>query len=191
MEQDIMTAASQPLPARDEAIRVAQTAVIDRMRADIDAACSTIVTTGRIEEGLACEVLQGKHRATLDLGRGMGGDAAGPSPGFFARAAVVGCVSMGVKMMAVREGLLFRSVEVTIECDFDDAALMGLSSRTAAPLESRLRIAIDTDADLATVLNLVERALSADPWYLALRDAQVVRHEVRTRRPGTGEQTSS
>lgn len=78
MEQDTMTAASQPLPARDEAIRAAQTAVIDRMRADLDAACSTIVTTGWIGEGLACEVVQGKHRATLDLGRGMG-DAAGPS----------------------------------------------------------------------------------------------------------------
>lgn len=191
MEQDTMTAASQPLPARDEAIRAAQTAVIDRMRADLDAACSTIVTTGRIGEGLACEVVQGKHRATLDLGRGMGGDAAGPSPGFFARSAVVGCVGIGVKMMAAREGLFFRSVEVTIECDFDDAALMGLSSRTAAPLESRLAIAIDTDENLAAVRSLVERALSADPWYLALRDAQVVRHEVRMCHSGADKQMSS
>ncbi|MCB1385835.1 MAG: OsmC family protein [Nitratireductor sp.] len=166
------------LPARDAVVRQAQTAVIERMRQDPDAACSTLVTTGRIEEGLTCHVAQGRFHATLDMGPGMGGDANGPSPGFFARAAIVGCVGIGVKMMAAREGLAFRSVDVGIECDFDDAALMGLSARTAAPLESRIRIEIDTDEDRATVRSLVDRALSQDPWYLALRDAQIVHHEV-------------
>lgn len=164
-------------------VRAAQTRVIDRMRADPEAACSTLVTTGRIDEGLACRVTQGRHSATLDLGPGMGGDAAGPSPGFFARAAVVGCVGIGVKMMAAREGLAFRAVDVSVECDFDDSALMGVSLRSAAPLESRIRIAIDTDADPAAVDALVERALAVDPWYLALRDAQIVRHEVRVLTP--------
>ncbi len=169
---------AKPIPARDEVIRQAQNGVIERMRQDLDAACNTIVTTGRVEEGLICHAAQGKYHATMDMGPGMGGDAAGPSPGFFARAAIVGCVGIGVKMMAAREGLVFRSVDVTIECDFDDAALMGLSPRTAAPLETRIRIEIDTDEDRATVQSLVDRALSKDPWYLALRDAQVVQHKV-------------
>ena len=172
------TAAKQ-IAARDEVIRQAQTAVIDRMRQDLAAACTTLVTTGRIEEGLTCHAAQGKFHATMDMGPGMGGDAAGPSPGFFARAAIVGCVGIGVKMLAAREGLAFRSIDVRIECDFDDAALMGISPRTAAPLESRIRIQIDTDEDDATVRSLVDRALSKDPWYLALRDAQVVHHEVQ------------
>ncbi|MCB2135120.1 MAG: OsmC family protein [Rhodobacteraceae bacterium] len=171
------TAAKQ-MPARDKVIRQAQTAVIERMRQDLAAACNTLVTTGRIEDGLTCHATQGKFRATMDMGPGMGGDAAGPSPGFFARAAIVGCVGIGVKMMAAREGLVFRSLDVTIECDFDDAALMGLSPRTAAPLASRIRIEIDTDEDRAAVQDLVDRALSKDPWYLALRDAQVVQHEI-------------
>ncbi|MDW4551677.1 OsmC family protein [Defluviimonas sp. D31] len=168
----------KPIPARDEVIRQAQSAVIDRMQRDIAAACNTLVTTGRIEDGLTCHAEQGKFRATMDMGPGMGGDAAGPSPGFFARAAIVGCVGIGVKMMAAREGLVFHSVDVAIECDFDDAALMGLSTRTAAPLESRIRIQIATDEGRAAVQGLVDRALSKDPWYLALRDAQVVQHEV-------------
>jgi len=167
-----------PLPARDEAIRTAQTAVIERMRADLDAACSTLVTRGRIEDGLTCSVSQGKFTATVDMGRGMGGDCLGPSPGFFARVGIVGCVGIGIKMMAAREGLVFRALDVTIECDFDDAALMGLSPRSAAPLASRIRIEIDTDVDRAVVDDLVERALSVDPWFLALRDAQVVHHEI-------------
>jgi uncharacterized OsmC-like protein len=169
---------AKPISARDEVIRQAQTAVIERMRQDLAAACNTLVTTGRIEEGLTCHAVQGEFHATMDMGPGMGGDAAGPSPGFFARAAIVGCVGIGVKMTAAREGLAFRSVDVTIECDFDDAALMGLSPRTAAPLETRIRIEIDTDEDRATVQNLVDRVLKKDPWYLALRDAQVVQHEI-------------
>lgn len=168
---------SHPAASRDEMIREAQSAVIDRMCADLDAACSTLVTTGRIEEGLSCRITQGRCQAVADLGRGMGGDATGPSPGFFARAGIVGCVGIGVKMMAAREGLVFRSMEVTVECDFDDAALMELSPRSAAPLASRIRIEIDTDEDPAAVDALVERALAVDPWFLALRDAQVVRHE--------------
>ena len=169
---------TRSIPARDEAIRQAQTTVIERMKADLDAACTTLVTAGRIEHGLTCRVTQGRFSATLDMGRGMGGDAEGPSPGFFARAGVVGCVAIGVKMMAAREGLVFRAVDVRVECDFDDAALMGLSPRSAAPLETRICIEIDTDEDRATVDNLVERALAVDPWFLALRDAQLVHHAV-------------
>lgn len=163
---------------RDERVRVMQTAVIERMAADISAARSTLVATGRIEDGLTCRITQDKHAVVADLGPGMGGDAAGPSPGFYARAGIVGCVGIAVKMLAAREGLTFRSVEITVETDFDDAALMGLSPGSAAPRETRIRIEIDTDADPATVRDLTERALAMDPWYLALRDAQVVRHAV-------------
>ncbi len=166
-----------PMTDRDKVIQTAQTAVIERMKGNLDAARSTIKMTGRIEEGLTCQVEQGPHSAVLDLGRGMGGDAAGPSPGFFARAGIVGCVGIAVKMLAAREGVTYRSVTITLENDFDDAALMCLSTRSAAPLETRLKIEIDTDASPAVVEALVERALAHDPWYLALRDAQIVRHQ--------------
>lgn len=187
MTVTLKTTSAPSQPNRDRTIREAQTAVIERMRKDLAAACSTIVATGRIEDGLTCHVTQGRHGATLDLGRGMGGDAAGPSPGFFARAAIIGCVGIGVKMLAAREGLVFRAIEVTVETDFDDASLMGLSPRTAAPYETRIGIEIDTDADAAAVLDLVDRALAVDPWYLALRDAQVVHHAVTFATAAAGE----
>jgi len=166
------------LSPRDENVRARQAAVIERMRADLSAARSTIVATGRVEDGLTCHIAQGKFSAVADMSPGMGGDAAGPSPGFYARAGIVGCVAIGVKMLAARDGLVFRSVDVTVETDFDDAALMGLSPRTAAPCETRIQISVDTDADADTVKDLTERALATDPWFLALRDAQVVRHSV-------------
>lgn len=163
------------IDTRDERIRTAQTAVIARMSADLGAARSTIVTSGRVEEGLACNVAQGKFRATLDLGPGMGGDAAGPSPGFHARAAIVGCVAIAIKMLAAREGVRLEAVDVVIETDFDDAALMGLGTGSAAPVETRIAIAVQSPASPEIVQQIVDRALAADPWFLALRDPQIVK----------------
>lgn len=167
---------------RTARIREAQTLVIKRMKADPAAARSTIVTTGRIDEGLTCHVKQGRFTAVADLGRGMGGDAEGPSPGFYGRAAIVGCVGMGVKMLAAREGLVFDSMTITVETDFDDAALFGLGNASAAPLVTRIEIEITSDADPAQVSDCVGRALEMDPWFLALRDAQLVQPRTTLRR---------
>ncbi|MCY1128493.1 OsmC family protein [Frigidibacter sp. RF13] len=159
---------------RDLRIRTAQEAVIARMTAAPEKARSTLTTHGRVDEGLACRVSQGKFEATLDLGPGMGGDAAGPSPGFFARAAIVGCVAIAVKMLAARGGIRFEAVDVKVEMEFDDAALFGIGDGNAAPVATRILVAITTDADQGVVQDIVRRALDMDPWFLALRDPQKV-----------------
>ncbi|SDL04271.1 OsmC family protein [Aliiruegeria lutimaris] len=124
--------------ARDRVIRKAQTAVIERIRADPVRARSTIRTTSHVGEGLACEVTQGPFSATLDLGKGTGSDAAGSSPGFFARAAIAGCVAIAVKMLAARNGVRFDNIDVAIETDFDDAALFGIDDGNAASVRTRV-----------------------------------------------------
>ena len=167
-----------PSPMRDARIRDAQNAVIARMKKDPEKARSTLAVTGRVEEGLACKVTQGKFEAVLDLGPGMGGDAAGPSPGFFARAAIAGCVGIAIKMLAAREGRVFRSVDVTVETDFDDAALFGIGNGSAAPEETRVSIDISTEEEAAVARDIVDRALRMDPWFVALRDPQVVETSV-------------
>lgn len=159
---------------RDSIVREAQNKVIAGLKAGTGRNNSTIVTTGRIEAGLACAVQQGNHETVMDLSHGMGGDAAGPSPGFHARAAIVGCVGIAIKMLAAREGLVFRCVEVSVETDFDNGALFGLGNATAAPTETRVDITIESDAPSDKVQSIVDRALAMDPWYLALRDAQIV-----------------
>lgn len=169
-------------PARDALIREAQQNVIARMKTDPENARSTTVTTGRVEEGLACTVRQGKFETVTDLGRGMGGDATGPSPSFHARAAIAGCVAIAVKMLAAREGIVFRAVEVSVETDFDDGALFGLGSASAAPLETRVDIAVESDENETLVREIVDRALAMDIWYLALRDAQKVVPRLSVRR---------
>lgn len=174
----LLDSLSGDAPDRDARIRAAQDSVIARLAAAPRDARSTIRTRGAVRDGLACRVTQGKFAATLDLGPGMGGDADGPSPGFFARAAIVGCVAIAVKMLAAREGLRFAAVSVAVETDFDDAALFGIGNGTAAPVATRIAVAIATDADEAAVRALVARALEMDPWFLALRDPQRVETSV-------------
>jgi len=167
---------------RDVRIQEAQRRVIDRIRADPARARSTITTTGRVCDGLVCEVRQGKFHTVMDLGRGMGGDASAPSPGFFARAAIAGCVAISIKLLAARESLHFKAVDVDVETDFDDAALYGMGSGNAGPHETRLTIAVKTNEPEARVSEVVDRAIEAAPWFLALRAPQAVTRQVSVNR---------
>lgn len=164
----------------DRRIREAQLSVISRMEAAPEKARSTLRTCGEVGKGLSCRITQGKFDAVLDLGPGMGGDATGPSPGFFGRAAIAGCVAIAIKMHAAREGLRLGRVDVAVEMDFDDAALFGIGAGSAAPMETRICIDIATHADRSIVNDLVSRVLEMDPWFLALRDPQKVSSEIRT-----------
>ena len=108
----------------------------------------------------------------------MGGDETGPTPGFFIRAGLIGCVAIGIKMTAIREGIKIDALDVDVEMDFDDGAMFGLGSNTAAPLATRFIIAIESPAPRSELEAMVARALAADPYFLALRDAQKVTAEV-------------
>lgn len=158
----------------DTRIRTAQAIALGRMKANPDMARSIAATTGMISDGLACHIRQGKFTLVSDLGRGMGGDATGPSPSFFARAAIASCVAMAIKMHAANEAKAFRQVEVTVETDMCDLALFGIGNVSAAPLRTDISIVIKSDEEPDVVAAIVDTALGRDPWYLALRDSQAV-----------------
>lgn len=141
-------------------------------------ALSTNHATAVVKDGLTCTFTQGEVSAVMDMPEIMGGDAAGPTPGFFARAGIAGCVSIGIKQTAVMAGAVFDSVTVDIETDFDDSAMMGLGDALAGPIETRLAIRISSRLPDAEVSALVKKALGMDPWYLALRDTQNVKFNV-------------
>ncbi|MEM7172944.1 MAG: OsmC family protein [Pseudomonadota bacterium] len=142
-------------------------------------AMSSIQGTAVVEEGLRCSFTQGEHSAVMDLPEIMGGDNAGPTPGFFGRAGIAGCVSIGIKEAAIMAGLAFDRVSVDIETDFDDSASFGLGTASAAPLETRLTIHIKTAVPASEVSALIDQVLGRDPWFLALRDAQAVKTQIQ------------
>lgn len=160
---------------RDATIRAAQERVIAVFKKRPQTAFSSIGASGHIGEGLRCTVRQGGHRAVMDMGVMLGGEDGEPTPGFFIRAGLVGCVAIGIKLTAAREGIALTSVDVDVDMDFDDGAMFGLGGNTPAPMETRLVIRLATDAPWQAVTAMVERALEADPYFRALRDAQSVK----------------
>lgn len=111
----------------DEAIRQPQARVMEVFEKRPAAGQSTPAVSAHIEDGLRCAVAEGDHTVVADMPEVMGGDAAGPSPGFYARAGLASCIAIRIKMTAVREGHVLARVEVRVETDFDDAALFGLA----------------------------------------------------------------
>jgi uncharacterized OsmC-like protein len=159
---------------RNAEIRAAQDRVIAVYRKRPDTAFSSVQASAHVGEGLTCKFRQGDHEAVMDMSKVLGGDEKGPTPGFFIRAGLAGCVAIGIKLTAAREGIALGSIDVDIEMDFDDSAMFGVGSNTAAPLETRFKITLQSAAPWEEVTAMVDRALAADPYFLALRDAQNV-----------------
>lgn len=159
-------------------IRKAQERIVDIYRRRPGAAFDTMKARGRIEDDLVCRAVASGVEVVMDMSRQLGGTETGPSPGFFIRAGLIGCVAMGIKLTAIREGIPIGAIEVDVEMDFDDGAMFALGTNSAAPLETRLRISVESSAPTEDITAMVDRALAADPYYLALRDAQKVKAEV-------------
>ena len=160
---------------RNEQIRVAVERVADVFRRKPSAAMDTIRAAGRIERGLVCNVRQGDHTAVMDMAAAIGGDGSAPTPGFFIRAGLVGCIAIGIKLTAAREGIDIGAIDVDVEMDFDDGAMLGVGDNSAAPLETRVTITVESIAPWEKVEAMIGRALECDPYFLALRDAQSVK----------------
>lgn len=160
--------------ATDPEIRIAQNKVIDRLNADPAAAVTTNALTAHVGEGLTCAVQQGKFSTVMDLGPAMGGAARGPGPGFIAKAGIAGCIAIGVKMAAAREGIEIQSVDLRLETVSDDLAIFGLGDNRAAPRETQIRLDVRSDAPDLVIEALVANVLECSPWFLALRDPQNV-----------------
>ena len=139
-----------------------------------ESALDTKHADARITEGLTCKVTEGDREVLLDMSEPVGGSELGPSPGFHARAAISGCVAIGIKMTAVRLGIELHSVQVGVDMDFDDSAIFGMGEASAAPLRTHLKIKLASEANQEKLQGLVHTALEADPYFLALRDPQKI-----------------
>jgi len=162
----------------NEALSPAQLKVREAYKMSPDTALSTSHASAEVGDGLKCVFKQGTETAVMDLPEVMGGTNKGPTPGFHARAAVSGCVAIGIKMEAANQGISIDSIHVGIEMDFDDSAALGMGSNSAAPLATRLVITVTTDHEESAIQALIARVLENDTFFLALRDAQAVTAEI-------------
>lgn len=137
-------------------------------------ACVIHSGTAEVRDGLSCVFEHDNQRITIDMPEAIGGSDDGPTPGFFGRAAICGCLAIGIKMTATRENLHLNSVRVNIEQDWDNRGVLAMKGASPVPGGTRITIEITSPEAERDLNEMVTRALASDPWFLAFRDAQPV-----------------
>src|SRR4029077_15505897 len=85
----------------------------------------TGLSRATITNGLTCQIQEGNWKFIADMPEQVGGNAAGPTPGVFGRAALGSCLAIGYMMRAAILGIPIISLEVEVQADYDDGALFG------------------------------------------------------------------
>lgn len=121
----------------------------------------TCTTRARLAGGLRCEIEEGPWRLAADLPAKVGGEDTAPTPGVLGRAALAGCLTIGIAHWAARLGVPIGRLEIEVEADFDARGELGLGDGVPAGYsEVRYVIAIESPAprrELDRLIDLAER----------------------------------
>lgn len=140
----------------------------------------TGVATARIKEGLTCEIREGSWTLIADMPEQAGGNAAGPTPGVYGRAALGSCLAIGYMMRAASMDIPIVSLEVEIQAEYDDGALFGtVSGVPAGYLDIRYTVTIESNATEESILQLLDEADRHSPYLDVFSRAQRCRREVK------------
>ena len=107
---------------------------------------STLVSTTRVINGLACEATEGNWIIKADLPSQVGGTETGPTPGVYGRAALGSCLAMGYMLWASKLEVPIDSLEVDIQADSDDGGLFGCSDTRPGYSEVRYCVRVQSSA---------------------------------------------
>lgn len=125
----------------------------------------TGTSIARITNGLTCEITEGNNRFIADMPEQVGGNAAGPTPGVYGRAALGSCLAIGYMMHASKKNIKVDALSVEIQADYDDGAMFGTTTGIPAGyLEVRYSVTIESDADEKQILQMLDEADSHSPY---------------------------
>jgi uncharacterized OsmC-like protein len=140
----------------------------------------TGISKTRIVDGLTCEVREGNWTFKVDMPERVGGNAAGPTPGVYGRAALGSCLAIGYMMQAAQLGIRIDSLEVEVQADYDDGALFGtVQDIPPGYLEVRYSVTVDSEAGEEDILRVLDNADLHSPYLDIFNRAQRCRREVR------------
>ncbi len=145
----------------------------------------TGISKTRIKNGLTCEIEEGKWKFSADMPTSVGGNAEGPTPGVYGRAALGSCLAIGYMMRAAKMGIVIESLEVEVEADYDDGALFGTVEKNAGYSEVRYTIIIESDAAEEDILKLINEADQHSPYLDVFSRAQNCKRQVHIISPKT------
>ena len=134
----------------------------------------TGVSKVKITNGLTCEVQEGDWKFSVDMPAGVGGAGTAPTPGVYGRGALGSCLAIGYMMKAAELEIPITNLEVIVEADFDDGALLGTADKNIPPgyLEVRYTINIESDATNEKIMQLVDDGDAHSPYLDIFTHAQ-------------------
>jgi len=133
----------------------------------------------RITNGLTCEIQEGKWKFVADMPESVGGNAQGPTPGVYGRAAFGSCLAIGYMMSAAKMNIPIILLEVEVEADYDDGALFGTSNVDPGYSEVRYLVTVESDATEQDILKMLDDADLHSPYLDVFSRGQKCKREVR------------
>jgi uncharacterized OsmC-like protein len=133
---------------------------------------ATGVSRTRIREGLTCEIEDGRWKLAADMPAQVGGDGSAPTPGVLGRAALGSCLAIGYMMHAAKLGVPIAALEVEVQADYDDGALLGVSESPPGYLEVRYTVTVESSAPESDVRRVLDEGDAHSPYLDVFRRAQ-------------------
>jgi uncharacterized OsmC-like protein len=144
---------------------------------------STYRVTAQLGEGLRATTRERDWKIEFDMPVALGGGDTRPTPGVYGRAALVGCIAIGIRLEAVQWGLPLAAVDVSMEVDCDDRGLFGLANVPPGYGDFRLAIKVESPSPGAEVRAIIHQALARSPWLDVFARAQNIRADVTVAAP--------
>ena len=147
-----------------ERIRIAVDRSIKAMQLKPALGFGTRKSKTRLKDGLTCETTEGDWKFITDMPEGIGGNSNGPTPGVLGRAAFGSCLAITYMLYAAKNNIAIENLEVEVEADFDDGALLGTQDMPPGYTQVRYTVTIDSDASENEIMNLIEEADAHSPY---------------------------
>jgi uncharacterized OsmC-like protein len=121
-------------------------------------------TRARLAGGLRCEIEEGPWQLAVDMPAKVGGGDSAPTPGVLGRAALAGCLTIGIAAWAARLGVPLESVEVEVQADFDARGELGMGDVPPGYQEVRYIVSIASPAPRPALDRLLAMAERHSPY---------------------------
>ena len=146
---------------QSEEIKAIQAPLKEKYRQQPDAALITLKASGKIGEGITCNVNTGRLIAQAGLHPATGGDGRSLCSGDMLLEALVACAGVTLNAVATSMGITLKDATVSAEGDIDFRGTLGVSKETPVGFQKiRLKFSLDTDApddQIEKLIKLTER----------------------------------
>lgn len=124
----------------------------------------TYTNIATVEGGTICRTVENDQEITLDVGKAMGGEDAGPTPSTVLRAAFSSCLAIGIKLWASREEVPIDKVTVAVDTDVDARGILGACESVSPGFGAiSVAIAVESNAETDAIARVIEKSFRYSP----------------------------